>query len=218
MTFKKSVSTILSAATILTAISPCAFAEGTNSEEKHPKSMSTTDKGLLGAAGAIGLAATAGIIYYAVKNSNAEATPLYVETLKGTSIYEKHMELHKGVFCNAYELVENSLNTNKELDINALYDEGYTLLHLAAQNGHLKICKLLIENGADVNAKDKFGLTPFQIATLNNKPEICELLINNGVNVNAKDYKNMTPLDYAKSDEIKQLLTSHDAKHSNKLE
>ena len=92
MTFKKSVATILSAATILTAVSPCAFAEGNNSEEKNTKSMSTTGKVLLGAAGTIGLAAVGGFIYHAVKNSHVE-----VETLKGKPIYNTYMELKDAV-------------------------------------------------------------------------------------------------------------------------
>jgi ankyrin repeat protein len=38
-------------------------------------------------------------------------------------------------------------------NVNAQAEWGETALHLAAQNGHLEIVKLLLEHGADVNAK-----------------------------------------------------------------
>ena len=37
---------------------------------------------------------------------------------------------------------------------------GETPLHYAAQGGHLKVCKLIIENVQDRHPKDNRGLTP----------------------------------------------------------
>lgn len=36
---------------------------------------------------------------------------------------------------------------------------GYTALHYAARNGHLDVCRILLENGADVNAVTRGGVT-----------------------------------------------------------
>lgn len=202
MILKKGIATILSAATILTAVSPCAFAEGNNSEEKNTKSMSTTGKVLLGAAGAVGLAATVGIIYYAVKNSHVK-----VETLKGKPIYNKYMELKDAVIKNECEKVAKILNENKDLDISAWfkhcidngswYTENNTLLHIAVQHERYDICKLLICRGADVNAGKEFNKTPLHLAVERGFGDICLLLINGGADVNAGSMSRFTPLHYA---------------------
>lgn len=194
MILKNGIATILSAATILTAVSPCVFAKGNNSEEKNTKSMSTTGKILLGAAGAVGLAATAGIIYYAVKNSHVK-----VETLEGKPIYGKYKELQKAVVSGKCEKVKNLLNTNKELDINAIYSTSCaTLLHIAACKNDVTMCNLLIDRGADINAKNDNGETPLHLAAYNGYTNICKLLIDKGANVNAKQWcGGMTPLHRA---------------------
>ncbi len=74
-----------------------------------------------------------------------------------------------------------------------------TLLHLAAEEGHLKIAKLLIENGADVNAKHSLGGTPLHLAASRDHLKIAKLLIENGADVNAKDSLGGTPLHLAAS-------------------
>ena len=53
-------------------------------------------------------------------------------------------------------LFENLSNKNPK------DDEGCTPLHLAARNGHMPICKLIIqnENVKDIHPKCKRGLTP----------------------------------------------------------
>lgn len=59
------------------------------------------------------------------------------------------------------------------------YDKR-TPLHLAATEGHVSICVLLIENGADVNARDRWGQTPLCNANERKSAEIKELLVGNG--------------------------------------
>ena len=67
------------------------------------------------------------------------------------------------------------------IDINTRgSDNGYTLLHWAAEKGQKKIVKLLIERGANLNAKTKNNLTPLNLADNNFENEISELLIKNG--------------------------------------
>ena len=55
-----------------------------------------------------------------------------------------------------------TLSSNDTLDyemlhaiqLNLMYDENVTCLHVAAYAGHKEIVELLIANGADVNEKD----------------------------------------------------------------
>lgn len=179
MIFKKGIATVLSTATLLTAVSPCVFAEG-NSKEETTKSMSTTGKVILAGAGAIGLAALGGIIYHVVKNSHVK-----VETLKGKPIYEKYMELKKAVVSGKCEKVKNLLNTNKELDINAIYSTSCaTLLHNAACKNDVAMCNLLIDRGADINAKcPSNSSTPLRSAVENGNVATCKVLLKKGAHM-----------------------------------
>src|SRR5438309_11637489 len=65
--------------------------------------------------------------------------------------------LHDAADKGYFESVRRSLG----LDVNYKDDDGRTLLHRAASNGHLEIVKLLVvEFKADVNAKDTRRRTP----------------------------------------------------------
>ena len=67
---------------------------------------------------------------------------------------------------------------------------NFTPLHLASQEGHLQIAKLLIETGrADVNAIDKWRRTPLHLASEFGHVEIVQLLVNHGAKLNALTYK-----------------------------
>lgn len=48
--------------------------------------------------------------------------------------------------------------------MNLKEEDGFTSLHLAAENGYGKIVEILIQHKADVNVTDKTGLTPLQLA------------------------------------------------------
>ena len=50
------------------------------------------------------------------------------------------------------------------LDPTAADKDGYSSLHVAAQNGHLEMVSLLIEAGADPNALDRHGNGPLWTA------------------------------------------------------
>ena len=52
---------------------------------------------------------------------------------------------------------------------------GETVLHLAAERGHLLQVKILLENGADVYAKTNMGYTPFHLAVMAGRVEIAKV-------------------------------------------
>ncbi len=72
-----------------------------------------------------------------------------------------------------------------------------TLLHLAAQNGHLEITRLLISAGAELNAKDRDGFTPLHEAVYWMHPDMVKLLLEGGADIRVGDGDGLTALHWA---------------------
>lgn len=51
-----------------------------------------------------------------------------------------------------------------QFDVNQQTDEGYTLLHYAAEAGDMAMVKALLARGADPNLKNNLGMLPYQSA------------------------------------------------------
>ena len=62
---------------------------------------------------------------------------------------------------------------------NPAYYEGWTALHEATDNGHLKICEFIINNVKETNPPDNKGITPLSLAEIDNKFEIYKLILKN---------------------------------------
>ena len=87
-------------------------------------------------------------------------------------------------------------------------------MHIAFQENHLEIVKLLISSGADIENKTKGGFTPLHIASLNGHLEIVKYLILSGANIQNKTNHRITPLHIACKKnhiEIVKYLISHGA-------
>lgn len=54
---------------------------------------------------------------------------------------------------------------SKQFDVNLQTEEGYTLLHSAADAGNLEMVNALLARGADPRLKTAAGLTPYDVAT-----------------------------------------------------
>ena len=55
--------------------------------------------------------------------------------------------------------------------------DSWTLLHAAAQAGHVRDVQLLLARGADANARDKKGETPLLKAAARGQTAVCRLLL-----------------------------------------
>lgn len=80
-------------------------------------------------------------------------------------------------------------------DANVLQGEQAPL-HLAAQNGDLKMARLLIDHGARpaIKAKDDLGFAPLHIAASLGHIGLAELLLRSGAHVESRDALGQTPL------------------------
>ena len=56
--------------------------------------------------------------------------------------------------------------------------DGLTPFHLAAQNGHFKVCKFLVLVLRSGNPRTEEGFTPLHFAALNGHSRICKLILN----------------------------------------
>jgi ankyrin repeat protein len=65
---------------------------------------------------------------------------------------------------------------------------------------------VLLDHGSDIDARDNEGKTPLIWASINGLTKIVKLLIWCGTDINAKDNEGNTALNYARNDEIAQVL------------
>ncbi len=85
-----------------------------------------------------------------------------------------------------------------EFDVNHLFSQELTLLHVAARRGFENVAKVLVAVGADVNKKDsKCEKIPLHLAAENGRAEVVEFFLNRGISVNVMDKEGNTPLHCA---------------------
>ena len=106
-----------------------------------------------------------------------------------------------GLFNLIYLNKKNNKNIVNEKDQN-----GRSLLHIASTNGHLEVCKLLLENGANVNEFDNNNFTPLHCAVYYGHENIIKLLISFGADVNQKNDFGEFPADEAPSIKYKNII------------
>ena len=84
-------------------------------------------------------------------------------------------------------------------DVNAVDDEGNSLLYVAASKNQLSKIRFLLNKGANVNFKNERGTTPLNVACDKNALDAVQLLIDEGADVNTRTTRGSTPLTCAAS-------------------
>jgi ankyrin repeat protein len=117
--------------------------------------------------------------------------------------------LHKACFLNFDEVIitiinetKSRLNSNKaefEKFINEREEtEGFTPLHYSSFRGNIKICSILIENGANLNKLSIHNYNMIHMAAKGNQPGTIVLFKEKYLqNIEALDDKGCTPLHFA---------------------
>lgn len=81
------------------------------------------------------------------------------------------------------------------IGVDARDEEGFTFLHVAAENGLKNIVDSFLQCGADVNDMSKKGITPLHLAAKNGHKDVVDLLLKREANVTASG--SVTPLHVA---------------------
>lgn len=87
---------------------------------------------------------------------------------------------------------------DKDADVNAQDDFGWTALRFAVRKHYDDAVQELIEAKADVNLCSKSGRTPLMSAVANDAPNIVQLLVSAGADLTAKNGDGLTAFDIAK--------------------
>ena len=102
-----------------------------------------------------------------------------------TTDNEEMTALHYSAQNGSYDLVK--FFTDKGTDILLKTKTGKNCLHIAASNGHLNLCKVLIKKYyIDVNLTDNDGFTALYYSIQNNRYELVKLLAENGADIHVK--------------------------------
>ena len=85
-------------------------------------------------------------------------------------------------------------------DPNASDREGFTPLHLAAQEGASNVARVLLDRGPDVDPVNSFGNTPLFTAVFNYRGDasVIELLRDRGADPLRKNESGQTPVGLAR--------------------
>ncbi|KAF7269229.1 ankyrin repeat domain-containing protein 39 [Rhynchophorus ferrugineus] len=111
------------------------------------------------------------------------------------------MDFEKGIWFAAqsgdYDRVKKLINT-KKYEVDQKDSAGYTALHYASRNGHLEICRYLIESGANIDGRTRSGqATALHRACTAGKLDIVDFLLSHNADLNLKDADGRTALDRA---------------------
>jgi len=135
--------------------------------------------------------------------SNGDCNPLIESTSNGDTHIMKLL-IAKGAQVNYRSKNKDNINA--------------TPLHFAVRGEHTGATQLLIDYGADVNLKGtNKNVTPLHLVSNKGHINVVKILLNHDADINATDKDGETPLDYAKDDEIKQLLIARGGKTGAEL-
>ncbi len=153
---------------------------------------------------------------------------LILQSLTGEEKTFPHMkEIGLKACCKCKTITQNHLDIVKHLiemdtDVNFVDANGNSVLSLAAQHGHDKICELLLKNGANVNHINGKDDSVLFLAVCYRHIKTCKLLLKNGANANQADFEGYSPLIAAtvvskNAYEMCKLLLKHGANvnHAN---
>jgi ankyrin repeat protein len=105
-------------------------------------------------------------------------------------------------------MLDHDLLGDAIAEVNATFEDSYTALHFAANQGHLNAVRLIVSKGKRLipDARNFMYRTPLHLASMMGHLEIAQLLISYKADVNAIDTDGNTPIHFAAQNEYVDMV------------
>lgn len=120
-----------------------------------------------------------------------------------------YLTITKGVQ-NGAKIVEMLVKAGA--DFRSTFNEGKSLLHLAAEHNDSPTISLLVKLGLPLTAECDHGRSPLHYAAQSNSLAACETLLGEGTGPNVRDQNLNTPLHLSRSSQMGVILVKHGAR------
>ena len=141
-------------------------------------------------------------IFYATIQDNSAAVNELIKHKANVNIYGelgddiKASPMYIAVSMNYIDIV-SALITKGQADVNALYKDGITLLHVAVGLDRVAMLSELVKHNVNVDAANEDGVTALHLAAGLGNIDAASILMEHGALVNAQDSDGVTPLHQA---------------------
>lgn len=106
-------------------------------------------------------------------------------------------------FHGSFDLVQYLIE-KRQVEINK---PGWSALHYAATNGHLKIATYLLDKNAYVDPESPNGTTALMMAARGGHIEVVKLLLDRGADLSKRNAVGMTAIDFAEQHNQSEIAT-----------
>eukprot|EP00485_Elphidium_margaritaceum_P009061 CAMPEP_0202686562 /NCGR_PEP_ID=MMETSP1385-20130828/2311_1 /ASSEMBLY_ACC=CAM_ASM_000861 /TAXON_ID=933848 /ORGANISM="Elphidium margaritaceum" /LENGTH=274 /DNA_ID=CAMNT_0049341159 /DNA_START=213 /DNA_END=1033 /DNA_ORIENTATION=- len=154
----------------------------------------------------------------AASTSSSSSAPFSVNSKMSEEEFDEKVHGDRNELFNKFDLTDTNSDIDldairtyiegNQIDINKHNENNTTFLHLAVDNEHYELTRLLVQHfKADTNVCDDMGYTPLHCSAMNDDERIIQLLLEHGADKTITSLDGESAADLAESEQTKQLLS-----------